>query len=70
MMFPNKTSYSFLMTSELLKDYILTAKLTECLKESKSDLDSINNSCSVLLSAVGIMLLIYSALQGKKISFY
>lgn len=67
MMFPNMTSYSFLMTFELLKDCILTAKLTECLKESKSIPGSINNSYSILLSAVGMLLLIYSMLQwGKK----
>lgn len=65
-MFPNTTSYSFLMTCELLKDCILTAKLTECLKESKSIPGSINNSCLILLSAVGMLLLIYSTLQGEK----
>lgn len=54
------------MTSELLKDCILTAKLTECLKESKSIPDSVNNSCSILLSAVGMLLLIYNILQGIK----
>lgn len=54
------------MTFELLKDCILTAKLTECLKESKSILGSINNSYSILLSAVGMLLLIYSTLQWKK----
>lgn len=54
------------MTSELLKDCILTAKLTECLKESKSIPDSVNNSCSILLSAVGMLLLIYSILQGTE----
>lgn len=64
-MFQNMT-YSFLMTFELLKDCILTAKLTECLKESKSILGSINNSYSILLSAVGMLLLIYSTLQWKK----
>lgn len=42
--YPNKVSNSLLMRSELLKDCILTAKLTECLKRPKSILDSINNS--------------------------
>lgn len=65
-MFPNTTSYSFLMTFELLKDCILTAKLTECLKESKSIPGNINNSYSILLSAVGMLLLIYSMLQWEK----
>lgn len=62
MMFPNKTSFSFLMTSELLRDCILTAKLTECLKESKCIPDSIHNSYLILLSAMGMILLIYSIL--------
>lgn len=54
------------MTSELLKDCILTAELTECLKEPKSIPDCINNSCSILLSAVGMLLLIYSTAHFKK----
>lgn len=66
MMFPNKSSYSFLMTSELLKDCVLTAELTECLKEAKSIPDSINNSCLILLSAAGMLLLIYSTAHFKK----
>lgn len=69
-MFPNKTSYSFLMTSELLKDCILTAKLTECLKESKSIPDSINNSCSILLSQLWQCCCLFTAHFKEKKSHF